>query len=92
MIERIVEIIKISINLGINLSSALEKNGLLNCTAKPSLFYTVCIYLHHSFQDPPKLAANLTDEYKKLTIYRQVRNEIKAYLANELPNLMKGLK
>jgi hypothetical protein len=52
----------------------------------------VCIYLHHSFQDPPKLAANLTDEYKKLTIYRQVRNEIKAYLANELPNLMKGLK
>ena len=56
------------------------------------IFIGKILKLHHSFQDPPKLAANLIDEDEKLAIYRQVRDEIKAYLVNELPNLMKGLK
>ena len=46
--------------------------------------------LHHSFQDPPKLAANLTSEEEKLVIYRQVRDEIKNYLQTSLPQLVKG--
>lgn len=48
--------------------------------------------LHHSFQDPPKLATNLINEEEKLTIYRQVRDEIKTYLQNELPQLVKSWK
>lgn len=63
-----------------------------NANESCPIFIGKTLKLHHSFQDPPKLAANLNDEDKKLAIYRQVRNEIKSYLINELPNLVKGLK
>ncbi len=56
------------------------------------IFIGKALKLHHSFQDPPKLTANLADENAKLTVYRQVREEIKTYLTNELPNLIQGLK
>lgn len=46
--------------------------------------------MHHSFQDPPKLAANLASEEEKLGIYRQVRDEIKDYLQTEFPLQVKG--
>ncbi len=39
--------------------------------------------IHHSFQDPPRLAKDITDEEEKLKIYRRVRDEIKAYLTTE---------
>ncbi len=38
--------------------------------------------IHHGFDDPPKLAAEIEDEEKKLEPYRRVRDEIKEYLKN----------
>ncbi len=38
--------------------------------------------IHHGFDDPPKLAAGIEDEEKKLEPYRRVRDEIRAYLQN----------
>ncbi len=55
------------------------------------LFIGLAQKLHHSFQDPPKLAANLILDEEKLVIYRRVRDEIKDYLQYELPQLVKGL-
>ncbi len=37
--------------------------------------------IHHSFDDPP--AADEFDEEKRLTIFRQVRDEIKDYFEND---------
>lgn len=54
------------------------------------LFIGLAQKLHHSFQDPPKLAANLTNEEKKLEIYRRVRDEIENYLRVDLPSRVKG--
>ena len=54
------------------------------------IFISLAQKLHHSFQDPPKLAASLTSEEEKLAIYRQVRDEIKNYLQTRLPQLVKG--
>lgn len=48
--------------------------------------------LHHSFQDPPQLTKNVTDEEAKLIIYRQVRDAIKLYLLNEFPKQVKEWK
>ena len=62
-----------------------------NANESCPIFIGKTLKLHHSFQDPSKLAANLIDEDKKLAIYCQVRDEIKAYLVNELSNLVKGL-
>lgn len=36
--------------------------------------------VHHGFDDPPGLARDLTDEEEILTIYRRVRDEIRAYV------------
>lgn len=63
-----------------------------NANESCPIFMGKTLKLHHSFQDPPKLASNLTDEDKKLDVYRQVRDEIRTYLVDELPDLMKGLK
>ena len=38
--------------------------------------------IHHGFDDPPKLAAEIEDKEQKLEPYRRVRDEIKAYLQN----------
>jgi arsenate reductase len=54
------------------------------------LFTGLAQKLHHSFQDPPKLAANLASEEEKLAIYRKVRDEIKVYLQTDLPQLVRG--
>ena len=37
--------------------------------------------LHHSFADPPRLAAEETDPEKALDHYRRVRDEIRAFVA-----------
>lgn len=55
------------------------------------LFIGLAQKLHHSFQDPPKLAANISNEEDKLLIYRRVRDEIKEFLTIEFPNLVSGL-
>ena len=36
--------------------------------------------VHHGFEDPPKLAANARDEEDAMNHYRQVRDEIRAYV------------
>jgi arsenate reductase len=53
------------------------------------LFVGLAQKLHHSFQDPPKLAANLVSTTEKLGVYRQVRDEIKTYLQTEFPSQVK---
>lgn len=63
-----------------------------NANESCPIFIGLAQKLHHSFQDPPKLAANLSVEEDILAIYRMVRDEIKKYLTNELPSLIKGLK
>lgn len=50
------------------------------------LFIGLAKKLHHSFEDPPKLAAKISDEQQKLQIYRQIRDKIKTYLITQLPN------
>jgi arsenate reductase (thioredoxin) len=47
------------------------------------LFLGKARIIHHGFQDPPKLAQGLP-EYEALKPYRQVRDEIKAFI-NTLP-------
>lgn len=96
--------IKVCSELGLDMSTHSSKHVDTLKDIKFDVVLTVCDHanescpifiglaqkLHHSFQDPPKLAANITDEEEKLAVYRKVRNEIKYYLQNELPRLVKG--
>ncbi|AUR52414.1 arsenate reductase ArsC [Aquella oligotrophica] len=98
--------IKVCNELGLDMSMHSSKHIDTFKDIKFDLVLTVCDHanescpiftglaqkLHHSFQDPPKLATNLINEEEKLTIYRQVRDEIKTYLQNELPQLVKSWK
>ena len=63
-----------------------------NANESCPMFIGKALKLHHSFQDPPKLTANMTNDNEKLDVYRTVRNEIETYLINELPDLIQGLK
>lgn len=38
--------------------------------------------IHHSFPDPPRLAKNAKNEEEKLKIYRDVRDEIREFVAS----------
>lgn len=98
--------IKVCNELGLDMSMHSSKHVDTFKDIKFDVVLTVCDHanescpiftglaqkLHHSFQDPPKLATNLINEEEKLTIYRQVRDEIKTYLQNELPQLVKSWK
>ncbi len=98
--------VKVCEELGLDLSSHSSKHIDILKDIKFNVVLTVCDHanescplfiglaqkLHHSFQDPPKLTKNLTDEEGKLIIYRQVRDEIKSYLLNEFPNQVKEWK
>lgn len=44
--------------------------------------------IHHSFDDPPKLAEQITDTEKKLDCYRQIRDQIKSFIQT-LPDSLK---
>ena len=44
--------------------------------------------VHHGFDDPPKLAAAESDEEAGLVHYRRVRDQIRAFVADELPHLL----
>lgn len=61
-----------------------------NANESCPIFIGLAQKLHHSFQDPLKLAANLSNEGDKLAAYRKVRNEIKTYLQVEFPLQVKG--
>jgi arsenate reductase len=96
--------IKVCNELGLDMSKHYSKHVDTLKDIKLDVVLTVCDHanescplftglaqkLHHSFQDPPKLAANLSNEEEKLEVYRSVRDEIENYLRLELPNLVKG--
>lgn len=44
--------------------------------------------VHKGFEDPPKLAAQMSDEEDKLSPYRQVRDQIRAFVES-LPHSLK---
>ena len=44
--------------------------------------------IHHSFDDPPKLAADETDPQQALEHYRRVRDEIRDFVRDALPGLI----
>lgn len=44
--------------------------------------------IHHSFQDPPKLAKNIHSEEEKMQIYRRVRDEIQVYLSGDFKKVI----
>lgn len=98
--------VKVCNELGLDMSQHTSKHVDTLKDIKFDVVLTVCDHanescplfaglaqkLHHSFQDPPKLAANLSSETEKLAVYRQVRDEIKDYLQTEFPRQVKGLK
>ncbi len=43
--------------------------------------------IHHSFDDPPKLAADAASEEEALACYRRVRDEIQCFVRDLLPEL-----
>ena len=42
------------------------------------------VTLHHSFDDPPRLAKDARDREAALAAYRRVRDEIRAFVADDL--------
>jgi arsenate reductase len=96
--------IRVCHELGLDMSKHYSKNISSLNHIRFDVVITVCDHanefcpvftgrsqkLHHSFQDPPKLAEYLVNEEDKLVIYRKVRDQIKAYLMEQLPNLIKG--
>jgi arsenate reductase (thioredoxin) len=47
-----------------------------------------CRVVHHGFDDPPKLARSAASEDEALGHYRRVRDEIRRFVAEELPKLL----
>lgn len=43
--------------------------------------------VHHSFEDPPRLAVNATNEEEAMSHYRRIRDEIKAYIEAMIDSL-----
>lgn len=52
------------------------------------IFSGNCKIVHHGFEDPPKLAKDLTNEEEKLNCYRKVRDQIKEFVLT-LPDSLK---
>ncbi len=48
-------------------------------------FPAVIKVIHHSFEDPPALAKELTEEEDILDCYRRVRDEVATYIQRVLP-------
>lgn len=97
--------IKVCQELGLDMSKHSSKHVDTLKDIKFDVVLTVCdhanescpifignaLKLHHSFQDPPKLAKELIHEEDKLAVYRKVRDEINDYLKTQLPKLVQGL-
>lgn len=89
--------IKVCEEIGLDMSTHSSKNVDTLKNIRFDIVLTVCDHanescpiflgtsnkIHHSFQDPPKLAIDVDNEEDKLIIYRKVRDEIKNYLINE---------
>lgn len=97
--------IKVCQEIGLDMSKHTSKHVDTLKEIKFDVVLTVCdhanescpifignaLKLHHSFQDPPKLAKDIINEEDKLVIYRKVRDEINDFLKTQLPKLVKGL-
>jgi arsenate reductase len=46
--------------------------------------------VHHSFDDPPKLARDANSDEEKMVHYRRVRDEIRDFVKDELLNIVSG--
>ena len=83
--------------VGIDISTHTSKTVEELPTGEFDLVITVCSdahetcpyfpgkVVHQGFDDPPRLAKELTDEEEILTIYRTVRDQIGEYVKNKLP-------
>jgi arsenate reductase len=47
--------------------------------------------IHHSFPDPPQLAAQTTSEKEAIEHYRSVMNEIRTFITDKLPTILDHL-
>ena len=56
-----------------------------NCPA----FLTQAKLVHVGFDDPPKLAKEALNEQAALDCYRRVRDEIRSFVENDLPKLLR---
>lgn len=56
-----------------------------NCPVFPGAARVV----HHPFDDPPRLAADLDDDEAKMQVYRRVRDEIRGFVEG-LPGSLEG--
>lgn len=89
---------------GVDISAQASKTlaGLLEAGATFDLVVTVCGHadehcprfpgatrvVHRPFDDPPRLAAGATSEEEALAPHRRVRDDIRAFVAAELPTLL----
>ena len=86
--------VKVMAEAGIDISRNRSKNVTELLDQRFDLIVTVCddaqrdcplwlgkgTVLHHPFDDPPRLSANLKDENQILAIYRRVRDEIRTFV------------
>ncbi len=55
------------------------------------IFPGQAVIIHHSFDDPPRLAADSATEAEALVHYRRVRDEIRAFIKS-LPETLKNME
>ncbi|MGB7326054.1 MAG: arsenate reductase ArsC [Rubripirellula sp.] len=93
---------KVMAEAGVDLSSQSSKLASTLADVPLDLVITVCghadencpVFLtqtklvHVGFDDPPKLAKEAGDEKEALDHYRRVRDEIRDFVAERLPNLL----
>jgi arsenate reductase len=87
--------VKVMQEVGVDISQHQSKTTDELPDIKFSVVFTVCSDAHENcpifpsdktihvgFDDPPRLAKNLSDEEEVLKIYRKVRDEIKDFIIN----------
>lgn len=94
--------VRVMSEAGVDISGQSSKLVTTLADVPLDLVITVCghadencpTFLHNSrvvhvgFDDPPKLAKTATTEEEKLTHYRRVRDEIRAFIQERLPGLL----
>lgn len=86
--------VKVMAEVGVDMSGHISENVRDYLDKDIDLVVTVCDHasetcpifpgsiklIHHSFEDPPKLARNKNTDDEKLECYRKVRDEIKDFI------------
>jgi arsenate reductase len=95
--------VKVMAEAGVDISSHQSKNVSNLMDIPFDVVITVCGHadencpffpgkarvIHHGFDDPPKLAAEIQDDEEKLKVYRRVRDEIRDFVLGLPENIMK---